>query len=967
MNTIEPRIASTITDYHASYYAHKLTLEGGTGVNKLSQSLMNSAVDLNPHQVEGALFALRSPFSKGVILADEVGLGKTIEAGLVLSQLWAEGKRNILILAPAALRKQWQIELEDKFALPSVIIDGPAYNRAKKEGFLNPFDQDKIILSSYHFVSGRANDVRLVDWDISVFDEAHKLRNSYRESNKLGANIKWSLEDRKKLLLTATPFQNNLLELYGLCSLIDPQMFGELATFRTLYTKIDGDLGDLRSRLKPMCHRTLRKDVLEFIRYTQRIVETIEYEPSQQEHRLYIAVNAFLQREDSYAVPAKQRHLTSIVLRKMLASSPVALASTLSKVLNRLERLKDDPRALQAKPFDFEDDDFDEELLEEFEERNEEELELIDIVQLQEEIDEVKEYIEWANSIVEDSKTEHLNQALEIGYKKMATFGGARKAVIFTESRKTQAYLEEYLEHNGHRGKVVCFSGADSSPETKEIVKNWKVKYPDRVTGSAAIDKRQAIVDHFKDSAEILLATEAAAEGINLQFCSLLINYDLPWNPQRVEQRIGRVHRYGQQHDVVVINFINKKNRADQRVYELLSHKFHLFEGVMGASDEVLGNLQSAANFDQKINEILNRCRKESEIDDAFDELQKEMESQINEKMIKTREKVLEHFDEDVHNLLKIDYDETLKLLDEDNRQFWNITKHILSDFASFNEDNLSFHLKQTPISTSPIGKYWLNRKRDTRLSEDELTHEFELPSDARLYRMSHPLGEYCLNTCKSKVLSSGNIQFSLSAYEHKISALDEFIGRRGVLLLQKVVIESAAKDEFLLFSASTLEGESLSPDLVEKMFRLPGEVTQAINFADGALHKVRADATVHKDAKVKKVLEENNKHFKERQDAIYRWAEDVVAAAEKQIADVKAEIRKAEREARDAITTEEQLECELKLKELAKKKRQARKNSFDVEDRVEVERDQHIKSLESKMTQNVTQQELFCVGWEIV
>ena len=161
-------------------------------------------------------------------------------------------------------------------------------------------------------------------------------------------------------------------------------------------------------------------------------------------------------------------------------------------------------------------------------------------------------------------------------------------------------------------------------------------------------NKRQAIVDYFRDEAEIMIATEAASEGINLQFCSLIVNYDLPWNPQRVEQRIGRCHRYGQKNDVVVFNFINKANAADVRVFQLLSEKFHLFDGVFGSSDEVLGSIESGVDFEKRMLNIYQQCRTPEEINAAFDLIQQEMDASIKATMQDTRKQLLENFDEDV-------------------------------------------------------------------------------------------------------------------------------------------------------------------------------------------------------------------------------------------------------------------------------------------------------------------------------
>lgn len=188
-----------ITPYHAKYFAHAL-LRSSTedGIEKISRSLFDAAVDLNPHKIDAALFALKSPLSKGVVLADEVGLGKTIEASLVLCQYWAERKRRLFVVCPAALRKQWNIELADKFNIPSVIIDTRNFNEFISNGCSNPFEQDKVVICSYQFLHNQKDLAKLVKWDLAVIDEAHKLRNAYRPSNVLGQSIKWVLEDTKK-------------------------------------------------------------------------------------------------------------------------------------------------------------------------------------------------------------------------------------------------------------------------------------------------------------------------------------------------------------------------------------------------------------------------------------------------------------------------------------------------------------------------------------------------------------------------------------------------------------------------------------------------------------------------------------------------------------------------------------------------------------------------------------------------
>jgi SNF2 family DNA or RNA helicase len=196
-----------LTPYHAKYYAHELTKRySSNSLQKFTASLADAQVDLNPHQVDAALFAFHSPLSKGAILADEVGLGKTIEAGIVISQKWAERKRRILIVAPANLRKQWNQEIADKFFLPSVILEAKSFNEELQKANFNPFDQkDNIVLCSYQFVKSKAIYVSKVDWDLVVIDEAHRLRNVYKTSNKIAKAIKEALAHSPKILLTATP------------------------------------------------------------------------------------------------------------------------------------------------------------------------------------------------------------------------------------------------------------------------------------------------------------------------------------------------------------------------------------------------------------------------------------------------------------------------------------------------------------------------------------------------------------------------------------------------------------------------------------------------------------------------------------------------------------------------------------------------------------------------------------------
>src|SRR3989338_2566466 len=728
-----------ITSFHAKYFAHELTRRhGANDVGRLSQSLFDASVDLNPHHIEAALFALKSPLSKGVLLADEVGLGKTIEAGIVLCQYWSERRRRLLVICPASLRKQWALEMEEKFNLPAVVLDAKTWRNALKKG-LSPLSQKAIVILSYNYANKMREELKAVAWDLVVIDEAHKLRNAYRESNKIGQGLRWATEDCRKLLLTATPLQNSLLDLYGLSTLIDEHLFGDVNAFRSQYVSAGGDLDSLRQRLSGFCRRTLRNQVTEYIRYTERRAITRPFRPTDDEHQLYEAVSAFLLRPNSYAIPHRQRHLTELILRKLLASSSLAIAGTLETMKIRLEALyaeKDRDEKIQDDPEFAEqliaEEDIEEDLLDEILEIDPPEEEgnapqpTINRKQLKEEIDLLAHLAAWARSIGTDTKTRSLLSALEIGFQQMATTGAQRKALIFTESRRTQAYLNEYLQANGYAGQVVQFSGTNNSPEATAIYENWLTsnRGTGRIAGSRDIDIRTALIEHFRDQASIMIATEAAAEGVNIQFCSLVINYDLPWNPQRVEQRIGRCHRYGQLNDVVVINFLNERNEADRRVLELLTEKFNLFNGVFGASDDVLGSIESGVDFEKRILSIYQQCRTPAEIDAAFKTLQAEMDERIQSRMTDTRKMLLENFDEDVHERLRVQLSDAKAQLDRFSKRFWSLTHFMLQERAQFDNAALVFDLTEPPTQDIAAGRYHLISKSTPSANKPHTTAE---------------------------------------------------------------------------------------------------------------------------------------------------------------------------------------------------------------------------------------------------
>jgi superfamily II DNA/RNA helicase len=891
-----------------------------------------------------------------------VGLGKTIEAGLVLCQYWSERKRKIIIIAPASLRKQWSMELREKFFIDSIIIDGQTFKEELSKGNKNPFIQkDKVVITSYPFASRKEEFIFLAGYDLAVLDEAHKLRNFHRgDKAKQAYSINQALRDTKKVLLTATPLQNSLLEIYGLVSLIDPFVFGDKKAFSKQFSNgnlTTSDLNDLKDRLKPIVHRTLRKDVLEYIKYTKRIPLIEEFTPTEDETTLYNLISDFLLNENLYSIPAAQRNLITLVARKLLASSTKAITGTLETLINRLEKMVENEKLKVSTLINYGDD---EELIDEYldEEDNDdidEEIEITkeDIDNIKQEIEELKSFIEIAKSIEVDTKVKALTHALQKGFEAQAKLGANKKAIIFTESKRTQEFLFEYLEEHGFENRVVLFNGTNSDAKSKEIYNNWLERYEetDRCTGSKTSDMKQAIVDYFKESADIMIATEAGSEGINLQFCNMLINYDLPWNPQRIEQRIGRVHRYGQKHDVVVINFINKKNEADRRVHELLSSKFKLFEGVFGASDEVLGTIQSGVDFEKRILKIYQTCRTSEDIEKAFNELQEEFSSKINEKTLKTRETLLEHFDEDVHLRLKTKLDKTNENIDKFSEYLYNIAKIELSEVAEFN-DNRNFVLNKRVDVDIPIGKYTI-----TRQNKDESIHSL---------RLNSKLGSFIINSAIDRKLETKKLIFDLTNHKYKVSTLEEYIGSSGYLMASKITIKSYDVEEYLVLTALTNDYKKVDEEIISKLFSLKAKESNKISVDSNDEKQLEVYYESQKDIILNLNEKTNSEHFANASIKLHKWSDDKMNEINKELKETKAKIKELNRQSSSVSDINELERIQIAIKEQERKRRKIQKEIFDIEEEIEEKRDSLIDELKLAKQQTVNEEKLFILEWEV-
>jgi superfamily II DNA/RNA helicase len=948
------------TPYQSKFFAYRLTQES-LGDGGVTQSLSSARVDLNPHQVDAAMFAMRSPVSKGALLADEVGLGKTIEAALVMAQRWWERRRRLLLITPASLRKQWAQELHEKFSLPTLILDAKRVSDLRKQGEENPLRRDDaIIIMSYEYAARVAEELRMIPWDLVVCDEAHKLRNVYKaKETARSAILRSALAGRQKLLLTATPLQNNLMELFGLVSVIDEQFFGSPEAFRAEFGgRSDGAaLAILGRRLEPICKRTLRRQVQKagLINYTNRLPQTFDFTPSRLETDLYERVSEYLQRPETLAVGINGRHLVTLVLRKILGSSSFAIAATLDKMIARLERKQSaneetlsDIDHIQDEAEDWrEDEAAPASEADSLEDDTDDDIEVIDPAQLEAEIEELRRYRDLAASITDNAKGRALLACLPSVLDEIVAKGGARKAVIFTESVRTQTYLRDLLEANGFAGQTAILNGSNSDKDSKAIYKAWVEKHhgTDAISKSKSADMKAAIVEAFRDDRTILIATESGAEGINLQFCSLLLNYDLPWNPQRVEQRIGRCHRYGQKIDVTVVNFLNRGNLAEARVFELLQSKFQLFEGVFGSSDEVLGAIESGVDIERRILDIVQTCRTNDEINAAFDQLQGELALDIDQAKKTARDTILAEMDDKVVQRLKMKQGTVHQQLDEFKQNLLLMARAELPD-ARFHADHAerfdhegSTYTTEWPVSEE---KGW----RFFRLAEGNLAQEL-------------------LGRARDRDLAPAHVRFDYAAYDGNLADVAKHVGKAGWLAVYRLLLETPAKtyDE-LIPVGITNAGELIPPDTLKRLMLVPAAVQGDASEPPPAnlLHLAENSQTVL----VASAQQRLGEFMNEEEDRLENWREDAKVSFEGEIKRLEKEAREKTKESRAVMALDQKVELQREAGRLKREADNLKQAYFERLKEIDEQREKMLDHIATQLNLTPDLQPLFTIQWEL-
>lgn len=898
------------SDEQALYFKEYILLKNsGDEVARISTSLFDSKISLNPHQISAALTFFDNPKKKGMIFADEVGLGKTIEAGLVISQYWYEQKKLILIICPASLIKQWNEELNDKFHLESKIIDGKTIKSSDFEW------TPGIYITSINTVYLNKEKFGL-KFDLIVIDEAHKLRNVYKDKGVMAPAIKEVFCDQKKLLLTATPFQNNLKELYGLMSLIDENIFPDFSVFNEKYIKqYIENKNSLKSIVSNYAVRTLRKDVSKYINYTKRNVLLANYELSDAEKELYYSIEKLIYSEDMFNVyGTAQIHLIILLLQKLLSSSIYAVKSTLSSISYRLQKGEE----LEVDLDDEEDGS---------------------IVKIKGDyngkfIGDIGERISLIDSVKMDSKLDRLKKSIKSIYDQFEkeSFRN-RKILIFTESKKTQEYLFNELSKENDR--IIVFNGENTGSQINEIYSKWCLKNNTEKKVSKSIAVRRAIVDAFEHDYEIMIATDAAAEGLNLQFCSVVINYDLPWNPQKIEQRIGRCHRYGQQNDVIVINLLNNSSNIDKRIYELLSSKLGLFDETFGSSDKILGTTNISEDIEVAIRNIYKNCRTPEEIEQSFIDLQNKFQEEIENAIKESENNLDSFFDEEVAKNFDFQYIEATRIVDEMSDLFYKIIKYSLKD-GIFYDDQFSFDYQ---------GKLW------TVLSKNE--------GEADYVSISSDFGKVILNSVscidhnKSEKLC---LDYTNSGI--KIGFLDAIDQRECEIYASKITYNSFETSEALVLTGRLSDGTIIPEDVCHKLLKLSClsiiEKTEVGRLNIEGIHKEDIEK------KIENISEHNSKIFQEELVYIDNWADSMIEKVQFSVKEMRDKRKELQKNYDFTNSLDEKARLQEEIHKISKKINKAWIELAQLEDEIEDKRYSLINKLKSEKDRSIEISRLF-------
>ena len=607
------------TPYHAYYTAQKLA--SCSGDDSLAAAFASSNVEIYPYQIAAARFALRSPYLKGCVLCDESSLGKTYELLLIITQKWYEGYTRLLLVLPVNLIGQWIKKLESDFTIPYVLMDtGQAFDSA---GNKNPFEQDGLVITAYEFAASKRDYIQQIKWDAVIFDEADRLNKTHTGESKIASALKTATDGSYKILLTPTPIAMSIKDIYGLIYFIDETVLpADVDEFYKYYFRRPERYPELAEWVSRFCFRTLKSQVSGYVNFTERVSYTVGCDFTKDEKRLYNKLQEYIAWPDKITYPEIDPRDMGYQHNHILSSSAQAYAETVSGAIDDLKNKKADEGKLAL---------------------------------YHAELETLNEIKALTKAVDINGKTKTLINLLNQCFSRFKQLKIQQKAVIFADNITTIKHLSVIVNKYGYG--VLIFSGHNS--------------------------RDYSVVERFRNEKDIriLIATDDVTKGLDIEFCPLVINYDILSNALELEQRISRCHRQGQKADVLVINLFSKYNDADLRYLELINKRTLQFEGIFGLSDLALGN------FDVGINEILPRLRPAEEIQKAFEKNIRVHEPENREIVESGLETLFTTFTKEVADKVTVTPQYITEKSAEINRDLWEVTKWYFGEYNRQNSD----------------------------------------------------------------------------------------------------------------------------------------------------------------------------------------------------------------------------------------------------------------------------------------
>lgn len=877
------------SSFHA-YYKARL-LENYAATDKLIPVYASSSIEIYPHQIAAAMFALRSPYLKGVVLCDEGGLGKSYIALLIALQKWYEGQNNILLVVPTHLIDQWRDIFEQRFTVPFFFVDSTAeWDGQIMQDNDNAFSQEGIVVTTYDYASEKADALCMIRWDVAIFDEADVLCRVHSGENKTAVALKAATDGAYKILLTPTPILTSIMDIYDLIYFIDETALPDPDAYYKRYFRKPENYPELAGFVSKYCFRTLRAQVKSYIKIPERILVTAQYTPTCAEQALYSLIDRYLSKPQKIAYPQMDPYDLTLMYTRAFSSSIDAVVRTLSGALDRLEKQTRSCR---------------------------------DNLMLEAEITEFRHMVELGGSITETAKGNELIKHLKTSFSQLKKLGAKEKALIFTENRETQKYLGRLLKDKNY--KVLTYHGGKS----REL---------------------ETIKKQFRDEADILITTDLAARGPNFEFCSLVVNYDIPYNTLILDQRINRCHRIGQQSDVIMLNFLNPNNYGEVRTLELINKRIQQFSGIFGMTDAVAG-------FGVAFADALASARTRDEIDRAYTQALETFEEENKEIVHQAEHTLFTSFSKEVADGLTVTPQYIKEKIAALNEELWQIATVWFSGRDDYVIDEQNKTITLTADKPPRLFYYWTGNRNIpyTGLKSYGLAENFK-PKSGRITPTS-VIGRGIIHNIEcadsGSMVVNGRVEpCELALYSVEIKDLKN---------------RTISDYEPVLLVGKTEAGRILTDDECKTIMTLPvlryaedgRKAPHWLKSSTGVGKRHELDSLVDTDAVIKKWRDELSTAEKAEADRLRAETLRQKAALTRKLDGLRTQIAAAEKEMACDLPRLERITAQKKLHALQKELKLGEQNLFFDGMRLEQALEEELSALmdKSKYTANVKRQ----------